>query len=88
MKNTISFAAFALWVLIASAFVTHIWLTRPDLLPPFPSSVAEPLVSLYGAENAEEVADLEMLIGFGLSIPLVAIMTFGAIKVIRRLKNS
>lgn len=72
-----------LWVLVASSVLTHLWLTRPDWFPQFPQPLAETLVGLYGAENAEQVADLELMIGFGISIPLMIVLTFVAFRLLR-----
>ncbi|QCI98526.1 hypothetical protein [Agrobacterium larrymoorei] len=88
MKKTIGAAIFTIWVLVASAFITHLWLTRPDMFPTFPPTLAEKLVSLYGAENAEQVSDLEIIIGFGFSIPLIALITFISLRALRYLKHS
>ncbi len=87
MKHTIGIALFAIWVLIASSFTTDLWLTRPDLFPRIPPSFAENAVRLYGAENAEQVSDLEMLIGFAISIPLVTLVTFVAMRLVRRFRT-
>lgn len=88
MKQTIGIALFAIWVSIASSFTTHLWLTRPDLFPQIPPSFAEKAVRLYGAENAEQVSDLEMLLGFAISIPLVTLVTFVALRLVRKFRTN
>lgn len=58
-----------------SVFITRLWLAHPGLFPEFPKPIAEYFVHLYGAQNAEQVADLELLIGFSISIPFVSTIT-------------
>jgi len=69
--------------LFASSVLTHLWLTRSDWFPPFPQSLAEKSVRLYGVGNAEQLADLELLIGFFISIPLMIVLTCFALRVLR-----
>ncbi|KQO79826.1 hypothetical protein ASF29_22550 [Rhizobium sp. Leaf262] len=69
--------------MVASSVLTHLWRTRPDWFPQFPQPLAEKLVGLYGAENAEQVADLGLMIGFGISTPLMIILTFVALRLLR-----
>jgi hypothetical protein len=83
MRKLAEPALLSVWVLFASSVFTHLWLTRPDWFPQFPQPLAEKLADLYGAENAEQVADLEMLIGFGISLPLMIVLTYGALKLVR-----
>ena len=86
MTKPVRALAIGLWIVLASLMLTHWWLTRPDFFPPFPKPAAEFLVKLSGAENAEEVANLELLLGLAMSVPLVSALTFGAWLVWRRLK--
>ena len=59
---------------------TRLWLARPDLFPKIPNSISERLVVLYGAQNAEQVADLELLVGvLGASLALLTILLLGKI---------
>ncbi|MES5097302.1 hypothetical protein ABUK73_03635 [Agrobacterium sp. BA1120] len=83
MRKPAEIALLSIWVLVASSVLTHLWLTRPDWFPQFPQPLAEKLVGLYGAENAEQVADLELMIGFGISIPLTIVLTFVAFRLLR-----
>ena len=83
MNKTLKATLLTFWVLGASIVLTRFWLTRPDLFPQFPQPLAEKLVTLYGAENAEQVADLELLIGFGISIPLIIALTYIGLRVLR-----
>jgi hypothetical protein len=66
----------SVWTLVASAALTKLWLSMPDAFPQIPPSVAEWLVRSYGAADAEAVADLEILVGFAVFIPLVALCTY------------
>lgn len=75
MKKSCRAAIAGIWIAGAAIFLTRLWLTRPEMFPDFPKPVAEYLVRLYGAGNAEEIADLEILIGLILSVPFVAALT-------------
>ncbi|MGI2035195.1 hypothetical protein ACRQ1B_22695 [Rhizobium panacihumi] len=84
MRKPFLFLLFLVWVIAISALLTRFWLLYPDYFPAVPVSVAEYLASLYGAQNAEQVADLELLIGFGVSIPLVALITWAGLRLAGR----
>ena len=63
MSKGTQIALAGLWILVSSALLTRLWLAHPELFPTFPTPLAEYLVNVYGAQNAEEVADLEILVG-------------------------
>jgi hypothetical protein len=73
--------------LLSAGFLTRLWLTRPEIFPAFPKPLAEYLVKLYGAQNAEEVADLELLIGLCLSFAIVFAITLLGIFIWRWIKR-
>lgn len=65
-------------------FCTRLWLTRPNLFPQIPESISKRLVALYGAQNAEQVADLELIIGLlGSLVALLALVLLA--KVVKKL---
>lgn len=72
MKRAARFALLFISVLASSVLLTRLWLTRPDLFPEFPKPLAEYLVHIYGAQDAEQVADLELLVGLVLSFVVVS----------------
>lgn len=67
-----------LGVLLAALGLTAFWARHPDLLPNPPASVALWLSERYGAQDAERLADLELLLMFGLSLLLVAALAWVA----------
>lgn len=75
MKKPLAFLMLGLFILVVSGLLTKLWLTNASMLPTIPSQLSEQLTSLYGATNAEDVADLEILIGFGIFTPMVSILT-------------
>lgn len=81
MKKRTLIAALALWTVVASVILTRLWITHPDLFPEFPKPIAEYLARLFGAQNAEQIADLEILIGMSISVPVVLSVTFIAWRV-------
>lgn len=84
MRKPFRVLLFLVWVIVISAILTRFWLVYPDYFPAIPASFAEYLASLYGAQNAEQVADLELLIGFGISIPLVALLSWVGLRLAGR----
>lgn len=78
MKRTAQAAVLVVWIVIASVLLTWLWITYPDIFPEFPKPIAEYLATLYGAQNAEEIADLEIFVGLSMSVPIVSVLTFFA----------
>jgi hypothetical protein len=76
MKRPILAVALVLWIVAASLLLTRFWLIHHEMFPEFPRPIADYLVLLYGAQNAEEVGDLEILIGLSMSVPIVSAFTF------------
>lgn len=83
MRKIIWFTIIVVWVVGLSILLTRLWLNNPDLLP-IPGSISERLVRVYGAQDAEQVADLEILIGMAVTLPAVSLLTFLTIAVFRR----
>jgi hypothetical protein len=76
MKKTLQCFALIFGILIVSGLMTRLWLMHPECFPAFPGSWAEYLSALYGAKNAEEIADLEILIGFLIWISAISVAVF------------
>jgi len=76
MKQAAKAAILVLWVIVASALLTRLWLIHPEILPEFPKPLSEYLAALYGARNAEDIADLEILVGLSMSAPIVSVITY------------
>lgn len=87
MKGTAK-ALFALVIWTAgSLFLTRLWLSKPDTSLSLPTSWWHWLDGIYGSRNAEEVADLEFLVGFVLALGVLSIagaLTLYALSVVRR----
>lgn len=75
MKRPARTTALVLWIVTVSVLLTRLWLIHPDMFPEFPKPIAEYLAALYGAQNAEDIADLEILIGLSMSVPIVSAIT-------------
>lgn len=68
-----------LFVIPCSLVFTWIWNNYPNFFPSIPQSLALRLIELYGAENQEQVADLEIWIGFVVGMVIfwpVGLLTF------------
>ncbi|WHA40640.1 hypothetical protein [Agrobacterium larrymoorei] len=66
-------------MLITSSILTGLWLRQILPLPKISAEFAAKLVELYGAENAEQIADLELILGFLIFLPGVALATLAFI---------
>ncbi|MDA8521772.1 hypothetical protein [Acidovorax sp. NCPPB 4044] len=73
MKKRTRVPLFAAWMAGASLPLTGVWIRHPDWFPAAPPALAHRLAQIHGAENAEQVADLEMLPGLALGIPVEAL---------------
>lgn len=76
MKRVTKWALGGSWTFLVSAALTKLWLSWPQMFPQVPHALAERLVHAYGATDAEGVADLEILLGFAVFIPLVGLGTY------------
>jgi hypothetical protein len=84
VRKAITITGFVAWVLFVSVLLTRLWLAHPDVFPSIPIPIAEYLVRAYGAQNAEDVADLEILIGLSISIPVTALVSWASLRLARR----
>lgn len=87
MKKTNQRLILALWVVFASFALTHLWIVNSSRLPTIPQPFAIWLVDLYGANNAEEIRDLEALLGLAVAFPLVLGLTYSGILIWQRIRN-
>ncbi|MFC7514893.1 hypothetical protein ACFQUU_07745 [Herbaspirillum sp. GCM10030257] len=80
-------ALFALVIWAAGAlFLTRLWLSNPDTGLSLPASWWQWLDGIYGSSNAEEVADLEFLVGFTIALVVLAVasvLAFCALRFVR-----
>lgn len=69
-------SVFCLFVLPCSLAFT--WLVNhfPEYFPTLPQGLAIKLVELYGAQNAEQVADLEVIVGFLIGLVVFGLLAF------------
>ncbi|MFV0663920.1 hypothetical protein [Denitromonas sp.] len=79
MKRLLRIAAILVWIALASVVLTRLWFAYPDFFPTLPAPWVDFLLDAYGAENAEDVADLEILIGLAVSVPVVSLLTVAAL---------
>ncbi|MBT0961014.1 hypothetical protein [Denitromonas iodatirespirans] len=84
MKRLFLVLAVLAWIAAASVALTRLWFAYPDIFPALPGPWVSYLLDAYGAQNAEDVADLEILIGLAVSIPVVTLMTVVGLWVVRR----
>ncbi len=75
MSKAIQISLAGLWILVSSALLTRLWLAHSEIFPTFPKPLAEYLVNLYGTQNAEGVADLEIFVGLCISLLIVSVLT-------------
>lgn len=80
--------AMAAWILVGTLFSSHFWISNPQYFPEFPKPLAYWLVDLYGAQNQEEVADVEALTGLVFGLVFTALVTWLALAVWRRLRHA
>lgn len=88
MTRILKYAGFILWILVASVLLTRFWLMHSEIFPQVPASLAEFLVRAYGAQNAEQVADLEILIGLSVSIFAVSLITLLTVWIVKKRSTS
>lgn len=84
MTRLLRMTAILAWIALASVALTRLWFAYPDLFPALPAPWVDFLLSAYGAENAEDVADLEILIGLVVSVPVVSVVTWAGLRALRR----
>lgn len=84
MKKTIARILITSWVLIATLLLAKFWLKYHYLFPQIPESFAIWLSDLYGATNAEEIADVETLLALGGAFALVLLITTSVLWAWRR----
>jgi hypothetical protein len=53
--------------LLASLFITHLWIGHHEVFPSLPSAFWSWADSYYQSTNADEVADLEFIVLFSVS---------------------
>ncbi|NML13430.1 hypothetical protein [Azohydromonas caseinilytica] len=75
MKKGLRLGLAILWVLSATILLTRLWLANPGAFPQVPQPFALWLVELYGSQNGEELADLEMWFSLAVSFSIVTLAT-------------
>jgi hypothetical protein len=87
MKRNLRFGMLCLWVVTATLGFSRLWLTHPDLIPRFPEPFWIWLIGIYGSQNGEELADLEMLVSLVVSFVAVLAFTYCGWLLLRRDKK-
>ena len=87
MKKAFRFGLFGLWLLLATGFLARWWFANPDSIPRFPSAFWVWLINLYGSQNGEELADLELLVVLGICFIFVSLFTLFGWLVLRGIQN-
>ena len=85
-KNTQRVVLFA-WIVVSTIALARLWLVRTDLFPPVPQPFAIWLTEQYGATNAEEIRDLEVLLGLGGAFIIMTSLTFLALALLRKMRR-
>lgn len=75
MKKAFRYSLVGLWILFSTGYLTRWWLTHPDVMPRLPESFWVSLIQLYGSQNCEELADLELLVGLVMFFIIVTLLT-------------
>jgi len=83
MKSaTKALLAFVIWT-AGALLLTRLWLSNPNAVLSLPVSWWQWLDGIYGSRNAEEVADLEFLVGFLMALVLLAVVGALALYAVR-----
>jgi hypothetical protein len=69
LKSTAHIATLA----IAALFVARVWISAPQLWPPWPEALSPFVVDAFALKSQEEVADFEFLYFWSLSFIAVAL---------------
>jgi hypothetical protein len=87
MKGAVKvLSAFVIWT-AGSLFLTRLWLSNPDTGLSLPASWWQWMDGIYGSRNAEEIADLEFLVGFMIALLVLAVasaLALYALRLVRR----
>jgi len=75
MKQKIMQGLIVVWVLVATFFLARFWLNYHFLFPPIPEPFWIWITDLYGATDAEQVADVEILVALALALLIVILLT-------------
>lgn len=87
MKRAIRSTHILLWVIcLTGALVTYLF-NAPSILAHLPQSFWHYLVLTYDAKNAEEIADVEMLVAFALSFLAAVLLTFVGMRVLQMVRR-
>ncbi len=78
MNKGLRLGLVCLWTVIATLITTRLWLMHPDSVPRFPESFWIWLIEIYGSQDGEELANLEMLVTLSISFVLVLVLTITA----------
>lgn len=87
MRKAITRILMTTWVLVATVMLARLWLAYHYLFPPIPQPFWIWLTDLYGAADAEEVADVEDLVALAFAFAIVMLFTLAARFAWRKLEN-
>jgi hypothetical protein len=76
------------WVLFATCLLARLALSHPDVGPQIPAPLALWLVKAYGAQNDDEIADLETLLTLAVSFLVITTVTAAAYFALRAVKRA
>lgn len=74
MKPALRFVGIFIAWLVLTMIASYLWLQNPDVMPALPARFWNWVDSIYRSGNAEEVADMELLVVFALSGVGVAVL--------------
>lgn len=87
MRKVITRTLTATWVFVATAMLARLWLIYHYLFPRIPEPFWIWLTDLYGAADAEEVADVETLVALAFAFAIVMLFTLAARFAWKKLEN-
>ena len=88
MRTILRHSLTSLWVLFATVFLARWWLGHPDAMPSFPTYFWVWITDLFGAQNAEDVANVEMWVALCVAFIFVVAITFSSWFVWHRVQNA
>jgi len=75
MKKKTMQGLIVIWVLVATVLLARFWLNYHYFFPRIPEPFWIWITDLYGATDAEQVADVEILVALALALLIVILLT-------------
>ena len=88
MKKAVRLTLLVGWVTVTTVTVTRLWFTYPDAFPRFPDAFWISLISVFGSTNGEDLANLELIVVFTMSLCVTLALTFLILATERHIRNN